>query len=106
MKMFLAFMLSGFFIGKRWWSKAIILVFILPWATPALPAYMSIHWFLNGQGGMLNNVLWLLTAIDGPGCLNLHWMGLAANIGAYFWKNLRVCTVILRSHRVGIPRVV
>ena len=50
LKMFLAFLLSGFFIRKRWWSKALLVVFILPWATPALPAYMSIHWFLNGSG--------------------------------------------------------
>ena len=33
-KMFLAFMMSGFFIRKRWWSKALLVVFILPWATP------------------------------------------------------------------------
>src|SRR4051812_39093841 len=57
MKMFLAFLLSGFFIRKRWWSKALLVIFILPWATPALPAYMSIHWFLNGQWGMLNSAL-------------------------------------------------
>ncbi len=65
-KMFLAFLLSGFFIRKRWWIKALLVVFILPWATPALPAYMSIHWFLNGQWGMLNNVLYMLFGIDGP----------------------------------------
>ena len=55
LKMFLAFLLSGFFMRKRWWIKALLVVFILPWATPALPAYMSIHWFVNGQWGMLNN---------------------------------------------------
>ena len=65
--MFLAFLLSGFFIRKRWWIKALLVVFILPWATPALPAYMSIHWFLNGQWGMLNNILYELFGYRWPG---------------------------------------
>jgi multiple sugar transport system permease protein len=103
-KMFLALMLSGFFMRKRWWIKALLVVFILPWATPALPAYMSIHWFLNGQWGMLNNVLWLLTGIDGPVYLNSHWMGLACNIGAYIWKNLPFWTVILLAGRMAVPQ--
>jgi multiple sugar transport system permease protein len=103
-KMFLALMLSGFFMRKRWWIKALLVVFILPWATPALPAYMSIHWFLNGQWGMLNNVLWLLTGIDGPVYLNSHWSGLACNIGAYIWKNLPFWTVILLAGRMAVPQ--
>jgi multiple sugar transport system permease protein len=104
LKMFLAFMLSGFFMRKRWWIKALLVIFILPWATPALPAYMSIHWFLNGQWGMLNNVLWMLFGIDGPVYLNDHWMGLAANIGAYIWKNLPFWTVILLAGRMAVPQ--
>jgi len=104
LKMFLAFMLSGFFMRKRWWVKALLVVFILPWATPALPAYMSIHWLLNGQWGMLNSILWLLFGIDGPVYLNSHWMGLAANIGAYVWKNLPFWTIILLAGRMSIPQ--
>jgi multiple sugar transport system permease protein len=82
LKMALAFLLSGFFLRKRLWVKSLLVVFILPWATPALPAFMSIHWLLNGQWGMLNNLLYMLFGIDGPVYLNSHWMGLAANIGA------------------------
>ena len=104
LKMALAFLLSGFFMRKGWWVKAVLVIFILPWATPALPAYMSIHWFLNGQWGMLNNVLYELTGIDGPVYLNSHWMGLAANIGAYIWKNLPFWTLILLSGRMAIPQ--
>ena len=104
LKMALAFLLSGFFMRKRWWVKALLVVFILPWATPALPAYMSIHWFMDGQWGMLNSVLWLLFGIDGPVYLNSHWMGLAANIGAYIWKNLPFWTVILLAGRMAVPR--
>jgi multiple sugar transport system permease protein len=103
-KMFLAFLLSGFFMRKRWWIKALLVVFILPWATPALPAYMSIHWFVNGQWGMLNNVLYMLTGIDGPVYLNDRWMGLACNIGAYIWKNMPFWTVILLAGRMAIPQ--
>jgi multiple sugar transport system permease protein len=103
MKMFLAFLLSGFFIRKRWWSKALLVVFILPWATPALPAYMSIHWFLNGQWGMLNSALYELFGIDGPVYLNEHWSGLASNIGAYIWKTLPFWTVILLAGRMSVP---
>ena len=104
LKMFLAFMLSGFFMRKRWWSKALLVVFILPWATPALPAYMSIHWFLNGQWGMLNNVLYALFGIDGPVYLNDHWAGLACNIGAYIWKTLPFWTIILLAGRMSVPQ--
>jgi multiple sugar transport system permease protein len=103
-KMFLAFMLSGFFIRKRWWNKALLVVFILPWATPALPAYMSIHWFFNGQWGMLNNALYALFGIDGPIYLNDHWTGLACNIGAYVWKTLPFWTVILLAGRMSVPQ--
>jgi multiple sugar transport system permease protein len=103
LKMFLAFMLSGFFMRKSWWTKGLLVIFILPWATPALPAYMSIHWFLNGQWGMLNNILYLLFGIDGPIYLNDHWMGLASNIGAYIWKTLPFWTVILLAGRMAVP---
>lgn len=103
-KMFLAFMLSGFFIRKRWWSKALLVVFILPWATPALPAYMSIHWFLNGQWGMLNSALYEWFGFDGPVYLNEHWTGLACNIGAYIWKTLPFWTVILLAGRMSVPQ--
>jgi multiple sugar transport system permease protein len=103
-KMFLAFLLSGFFMRKRWWIKALLVVFILPWATPALPAYISIHWFVNGQWGMLNNALYYLFGIDGPVYLNDHWSGLACNIGAYIWKNLPFWTIILLAGRMAIPQ--
>jgi len=103
LKMFGAFMLSGFFMRKSWWTKSLLLVFILPWATPALPAYMSIHWFLNGQWGLLNNALYLLFGIDGPIYLNDHWSGLASNIGAYIWKTLPFWTIILLAGRMAIP---
>ena len=58
LKMFGALLLSGFFMRRGWWVKALLLVFVLPWAMPALPAFISIHWMLNGEWGLFNNFLW------------------------------------------------
>ena len=58
LKMALAFLLSGFFMRRRWWTKPLLVIFILPWATPALPAFISIHWMLSGSWGFLNSALW------------------------------------------------
>ena len=33
---------------------------ILPWAVLAIPGYISIHWMLKGQWGLVNNVIWSL----------------------------------------------
>ena len=103
LKMVLAFLISGYFLRKGWFYKALLLVFMLPWATPSLPAYMSIHWFVNGQWGMLNNLLYLLFGINGPIYLIDRWMGLACNIGAYIWKTMPFWTIILLAGRLAIP---
>jgi multiple sugar transport system permease protein len=104
LKMFLAFLLSGFFMRKRWWIKALLVIYILPWATPALPAFMSIHWLLNGQWGLLDNLLYVLFGIDGPIWLNSHELGLISNIGAYVWKWMPFWTVIFLAGRMAIPQ--
>lgn len=104
LKLLLAFLLTGFFIRKKWWIKALLVIFILPWATPALPAYMSIHWFLHGTWGLLNSALYDFFNIDGPIYLNERWTGLGANIGAYIWKTLPFWTVILLAGRMSVPQ--
>jgi multiple sugar transport system permease protein len=104
LKMFLAFLLSGFFMRKRWWIKALLVIYILPWATPALPAFMSIHWLLNGQWGLLDNLLYVFFGIDGPIWLNSHELGLVSNIGAYVWKWMPFWTVIFLAGRMAIPQ--
>ena len=48
-KMFLALLLSGFFIRPGWWVKALLLIFVLPWAVPQISTFISIHWMLNGE---------------------------------------------------------
>ena len=54
-KLFLALLLSGFFMRPGWWTKTLLLIFVLPWAVPALPTFISIHWMLNGEWGLVNN---------------------------------------------------
>jgi len=56
-KLFLALLLSGFFMRKGWWVKGLLMIFVLPWAVPELPSFISIHWMLNGEWGLLNNAL-------------------------------------------------
>ena len=104
LKMALAFLLSGFFMRKSWWTKGLLVLYILPWAMPALPAFMSIHWMLNGQWGFLNSVLYELFNIDGPYYLNDRWMGVMANIASYTWKNMPFWTVIFLAGRMAIPQ--
>lgn len=104
LKMVIAFLLSGFFMRKSWWTKGLLVIYILPWAMPALPAFMSIHWMLNGQWGFLNSVLFELFNIDGPYWLNDRWLGVTANISAYTWKNMPFWTLIFLAGRMAIPQ--
>jgi multiple sugar transport system permease protein len=104
-KMFLALLLSGFFMRKGWWVKGLLMIFVLPWAVPALPTFISIHWMLNTQWGLVNNVLWDLFGIDGPGWLDTsRWLALGSVITTYIWKNMPFWTVILLAGRMAIPR--
>jgi multiple sugar transport system permease protein len=43
-KMFLALLLSGFFLRPHWWIKALLAVYVLPWAIAAAQACVSFHW--------------------------------------------------------------
>ncbi len=66
LKMFLAFLLSGFFMRRGRWIKAMLVLYMLPWALPALPAFLSLHWMLIGYGGFLNSALEALFGVEGP----------------------------------------
>jgi len=104
-KMFGALLLSGFFMRRGWWVKALLLIFILPWAVPALPTFLSIHWMLNGQWGLLNNVLWELFEIDGPGWVETtRWLALGSVIVSHIWKWMPFWTVILLAGRMAIAQ--
>lgn len=103
LKMAIAFLLSGFFFRKSRWTKTLLVIYILPWAMPALPAFMSIHWMLNGEWGFLNSVIMQLFDVEGPHWLNDRWIGLTTNISAYTWKNMPFWTVIFLAGRMAIP---
>jgi multiple sugar transport system permease protein len=104
-KMFLALLLSGFFMRRGWWIKGLLMIYILPWAVPALPTFISIHWMLNTQWGLVNNVIWDTFHADGPGWLDTsRWLALGSVIISYIWKNMPFWTVILLAGRMAIPQ--
>jgi multiple sugar transport system permease protein len=102
-KMFLALLLSGFFMRPGWWVKALLMIYVLPWAVPALPTFISIHWMLNGEWGLLNNALYTIFHIDGPSWLNERWLALGSAIVSHIWKWMPFWTVILLAGRMAIP---
>jgi multiple sugar transport system permease protein len=103
LKLFLALLLSGFFMRKGWWTKILLLIFILPWAVPAIPGYISIHWMLNSQWGLVNNAIWSLLQVDGPPWLDNSALALGSVIYAHIWKWLPFWTIILMAGRMAIP---
>lgn len=103
LKLFLALLLSGFFMRKGWSTKILLLIFILPWAVPAIPGYISIHWMLNSQWGLVNNAIWSLLQADGPPWLDNSTLALGSVIYAHIWKWLPFWTIILMAGRMAIP---
>ena len=102
--LFLALLLSGYFMNKNWWVRSLLLVFILPWAVPAIPTFIAIHWMLNGEWGFINNLLWEVFGINGPSWLNYRWLALGSVIVSYVWKWTPFWTVILIAGRMAIPQ--
>jgi multiple sugar transport system permease protein len=102
-KMFCALLLSGFFMRPGWWVKALLMIYVLPWAVPALPTFISIHWMLNTDYGLVNNLAYDLFGSNGVPWLDQRWPAMASVIGAYIWKNMPFWTVILLAGRMAIP---
>jgi multiple sugar transport system permease protein len=103
-RMVMALGLSGFFMRKRWWTKPLMMIFILPWAVPALPTFLSIHWMLNGDWGLVDNLIYALFHFNAPSWLDHRWLALGADIVAYMWKWLPFWTIILVAGRMAIPQ--
>jgi multiple sugar transport system permease protein len=104
LKLALALLLSGIFIRKGWWPKMLLLIFILPWAVPGIPSFISIHWMLNSQWGLINNAIWEIAQVDGPPWLDSTNLALGSVIYAHIWKWLPFWTVIFLAGRMAIPR--
>lgn len=102
-KMVLALLLSGFFMRPGRWTQALLMIFVLPWALPAWPAFMSIHWMLQGEWGLINNFLWLAFGVNGPHWLTRDWLAFGAVMLSYLWKYLPFSTLILLAGRMAIP---
>ncbi len=103
-KMALAFLLSGFFFDRRWWKQALLAVFLLPWALPALTVFLSMHYMLVTEWGLLDSIWRAVTGDDGPLFLVSTPLAMASNILAYIWKFLPFWTLVLLGARMAIPR--
>ncbi len=103
-KMFLALLLSGFFMRRRWWIKALLVIYMLPWALPAIPAFVSFHWMLIGEEGLVDSVLSAVLGIHGPIWFNNRWLALGSNIVAYVWKWMPFWTLTFLAGRMAIPQ--
>ena len=103
-KMFLALLLSGFFMRRRWWVRALLPVYILPWALPAIPAFVSFHWMLIGEEGLVNSLASALFGVQGPLWFNDRRLALGSNIAAYIWKWMPFWTLTFFAARTAIPQ--
>jgi len=64
--MFLAFLLSGFFMQRGWWIRTLLAIYLVPWAMPALTAFLSIHYMTVTEYGFLDSLWRAVTGEDGP----------------------------------------
>jgi multiple sugar transport system permease protein len=104
-QMILALLLSGFFMRRRRWIRALLVVYILPWTLPAVPAYLSFHWmFVAYPQGLPNNLLEALFGIEGPFWFDQKWLALSCDIAANTWKWMPLWTVVLLGGRMSIPQ--
>jgi multiple sugar transport system permease protein len=103
LKLFLALLLSGFFLQPYRWIRWLSLLFILPWAIPSLVTILSFRWMLNAEFGMINNLIFRLTFEDGPAWLNSTGLAFGAVVVVHVWKYLPFWTLILLAGRMAIP---
>ncbi len=59
--MFLAFLLSGFFMSRSWWVRSLLAIFLIPWALPAMVVFTSIHFMLVTEWGLLDSIVRAIT---------------------------------------------
>jgi multiple sugar transport system permease protein len=103
-KMFLAFLLSGFFMSRSWWVRALLAIYLLPWALPGLTVFVSIHYMLVTEWGLLDSLWRAVTGDDGPLFLVSQPLAMSANIVSYIWKWMPFWTLIFLAGRMAIPQ--
>ena len=101
-KMVIALGLSGFFVTSRWWIKALMALFILPWAMPSIPTILSFRFMLNPEWGLINQLIFRFSGQDGPNWLNDPTLALAIAMLVHIWKSLPFWTLILIAGRLAI----
>jgi multiple sugar transport system permease protein len=106
LQMFGAILLSGFFAQRRWWMKPLLFFYLLPWAMPAIQAFISFHWMFIGELGFVNSVLYELFGIQGPQWFNHRWLAFGCDIAAYVWKWMPFWTLVFLVGRGTIPEAV
>src|SRR5437773_10714288 len=91
-KLFLALLLSGFFMRPQRWIKLLLVVYLLPWMLPAAQACISIRWMLPAEHALVDRALAVAFGVEGPMSFH-HWcLALGANLVAYsshwipFWR--------------------
>jgi multiple sugar transport system permease protein len=102
--MFLAFLLSGFFMNRSWWTRSLLAIFLIPWALPAMVVFTAIHLMLVTQWGLLDSLFRAVTGNDGPLFLVNEWIARGANIVSFIWKWLPFWTLIFIAARMAIPQ--
>jgi multiple sugar transport system permease protein len=102
--MFMAFLLSGFFMSRNWWVRVLLAIYLLPWALPALVVFTSIHFMLVTQWGLLDSLWRAVLGTDGPLFLIDRGSASAANIAAHIWKWMPFWTLIFLAARMAIPK--
>jgi multiple sugar transport system permease protein len=103
-KMFLALLLSGYFMNRSWWVRSLLAIYLIPWALPALVVFTSIHFMLVTQWGLLDSLWRAVTGQDGPLFLTHEWIAMGANIVSYIWKWMPFWTLIFLAARMAIPQ--
>jgi multiple sugar transport system permease protein len=102
--MFLAFLLSGFFMRRSWWIRTLLAIYLVPWALPALTAFLSIHYMTVTEYGFLDSLWRTVTGNDGPLFLVDRWLATATNLVSYIWKWMPFWTLIFIAGRMSIPQ--
>ncbi|HEY2337637.1 MAG TPA: sugar ABC transporter permease [Burkholderiales bacterium] len=104
LKFVMALFLSGFFVHERAWIRWLSVIFIIPWAVPAIPTIFSIRFMLNPEWGLVNSLIFRFFHVDGPNWLNDPSLALGMAMLVHIWKALPFWTLILMAGRLAIPR--
>ena len=102
LKMVAALFLSGYFVTSRWYIKALMALFILPWAMPSIPTILSFRFMLNPEWGLINQLIFRFSGQDGPNWLNDPALALGISMLVHIWKSLPFWTLILIAGRLAI----